>query len=311
MIALPEVEATELSPRESAFWDNVYERINPGQKPEWPKGGPRAWARTNADALDPILAGIIRGDDDMPWAHGLFGAQIVAGARTCDALFERLADGFKHRVADGGGGPEDNCARLSGVVKILAAHGDQRPVAIVNSLLRDGKCPNVAKEQLIAAAQQIGNEDTRRTLAELRNRESDKRVDRAAGLSERVIAARMRGERVCPNAEGELHDLCSRFLRATNERDRTQFVACFPDGFQDGFDEKRFEQILTDRDVPAAMTALELVLAGGPRFAVNEVELTAVLDANGEFRYKFVYEVDGWKVADFRRNLEGDPDEHK
>jgi len=309
-IAPSEIAASELTRREVVFWDDVYQIVNPGQKPVWPKGGPHAWARTNAEALDTIIAEIIRGNNEMPWTHGLLGARVTAGEKTRDALFDRLSKGFDNAVAGAGEITEADCAKLTGILRILVANGDQRPVPVVNTLLRDGKCDNKTKEQLLAAVRQIGNEDSQRTLAELRKRESDKRVDRSASLSEKVIAARIRGEKVSPDAQVELRDLCTRFLVAMNERNRDLFIASFPYGMKNGLDERDFEDLLHNEEAVAARNALERVLAAGSLFEVNEEDLTAVLKV-GEFQFDFIYEVDGWKIVNTRRAAADEPAERR
>lgn len=292
-----EIRASELTRRESDLWKSVYAQVNPGEEIIWPKGGPRVWARENADAVDSIIATIIRGVDEIPWTHGLIGARIVIGAQTHDALFERLnfetnkaAEGIERL-------PEEECAVLAGVLKLLAARGDSRPVGIANSLLRDSNCSSPSTEQIIVALQQIGNEQTLDLLQELPLRQRHSHIDRLCLLTEKLIDARMDNRDYFADAPAELRGVTAAWVAALENRDKDAFLKAMAHGAQVGVSGHDFlVELLRSPELPPMLAALK-TLAGRETFEIDRQKLEATLIVNDQYKFGYVLESDGWKAV--------------
>ena len=293
--------SSELSPREVAFWDKVHQIANPGTPVEWPKGGPRAWARDNSELLDPIVAVIIRGDGELPWFHALFAARIVAGVETRNALFDRLSQSFNDVIALDGGASKDEFARLTGIAKILATEVDQRTVRIINALLRDGRCDDAAKKQLIVAVRGIGNQGTRVALAQLSRQENTVAVERAAAFAEKLIDARVVGRDMLEHAEDELQSLTAAYLHALETKDPRAYTDLHAFGYRRIADKPQVAREVFDDPKMRDFVRLLGRIAGREVFDIDRKKFTASCTIGGRYKLMYVFELEGWRVAGLKR----------
>lgn len=290
------VIAKEFSRREMAFWETMYQTMSPGATIEWPKGGPHAWARTNADQLDPLIADVIESRTGLPWVHGLLGARVVAGIRTRDALSNRLDQVVTETNTAGASVAQDKCAQIAGIAKILAENFDDRPIAIINSLLRSGECDNASTVQLIEAARTVGNNESRNVLAGVRRRRLSEGTDRAAALAEKVLTARTAGRDILENADNDLREVTQAWVAALEAKDRDAYISVLPFDARAGLSKHDFDaELLGSPELPRILAALKGV-AGREAFEIDRDKLEASMIVDGRYKFLYIFEVDGWKI---------------
>jgi hypothetical protein len=131
-------------------------------------------------------------------------------------------------------------------------------------------------------------------------RQANEKIAREAELAEKVIEARLSGVQVSPNAQQELRDLVARLLNALDESDLQTFRACFPHGADKGIDAKDLHEFRTNTLQLAP--GLRAVVADRAVFQIEDDGLGARIELPGDWVFEAVYEADGWKIANVRRD---------
>ena len=179
-----------------------------------------------------------------------------------------------------------------GPLSILADAGDQRAVGPLNELVQSPACSYHVARKYLTSLRKIGNAESIEALRKMPLRRTHEGINRTAGLAEKCITARLKGARVSPNAEEELHALVKRLMQAVEEKNYEAFISLWPYGFKEAMDEGEAErEVFENKEITAMLELLGTKLPGS-RFELGEGGLEAVLLFGQNHRVECVLEID-------------------
>ncbi|MBU0719353.1 MAG: hypothetical protein KJ749_13990 [Planctomycetes bacterium] len=293
-----------MSPRKYNFFLKLYQELNSANAPvEDEFANPEQWAVEHESELEPIVVAILRGErEDIPWNYALsIAAPLMPTKAIRDEVYARMDSMFSQKLAANAPLDERNHGLLSSMAAVLAAGQDNRATQVLNRLLdRDEYDYHIGRKYLLAL-RRVGDASSLEPLGAMPLRKSNERIDRMAGLTEKIIEARIKGEVFPPEAAPEeLRVVTQRFLRAFEERDVHAYVSCFPWVFHNLFDAKTMQEFLEDEHGKAALAVIQPALDTNTPFEIDRKTLQAKLACDAGYVVEYIYEVDGWKIMNVK-----------
>ena len=124
----------------------------------------------------------------------------------------------------------------------------------------------------------------------------DLRLERETALARKILQARVSGRDALAGASDELLAVTRRWIAAVEAKDYDAYLAVQPFG-GGGIDKHDFfEELLPSAELPAILEAVKAVIDTAV-FEVDRDKLDASLVVDGRYKFDYVLEVDGWKIA--------------
>lgn len=287
-----------------AIWHDAYREIHQLEEDAHPDAlwvhDVAAWARRERVRLEPLVLQILRGErEGTPWTRALPIARAIPSRSICNVLFGRMQGIVQKISAEGGKAATVDHVQLVGIASVLSEGEDTRAVSVLNDLIQSLNCPERFATKYLVALRKVGDEESIKALQKMPLRKNDERVDRIAGLTEKVIKARLKGVSVSPNAEMELESLKEKLILAIEAKDYEAYVAVLPFGFEAVIDEEEvLAEIFENHKVLESIAALKN--ESRKPFDIQKDGLRAEQTFGDAHKLEFILEVDGWKIANFR-----------
>lgn len=310
------VLADQISRRQAEFQEALYQELHPGEVTTFFEfGGFHEWAKKEEKRLEPIVLEILRGErEGVPWSHAVsFVARDIPTKAICDEVFTRMESTLAEQRVDDAPLTDRAQGALIGLLSVLAEGDDTRAMQPLNELvqsIRASRYAHITGRKCLIALRRVGDKTSLEALREMPLRKTNERIDRAAGLTEKIIEARVQGKAFPPEtAPEELRAVAQRFLKACDAENLHAYAACFPWGFHEVFDHGDMQEFLRGEHGPGSLAAIRAALNANVAIEIDQEKLQAKLLCDDRYVMEFVYEVDGWKVMNVRplRTSRADP----
>jgi len=279
----------------------TFQELHDGSKPEWKAmKDVDTWFEQERDRIEEVALEWLRAaHDTVEWRRGLFLSRKILSAPVCEMVFESVRNELAHAAANGVPVGEEDHMALAGPIVVLASCGDTRALPALHQLLGDALCPRRLIEEYLGALRRIGSATSINVIREIAARKSDTMLDRAAALTENMLMARGAGRDILEDSQRELRAITRAWIEAVETKDIGAYLSVLPYAARSGVDDHDFRvELLGAPALPEMLEAAkQAAQAEDDAFRIDRDRLEASIVVHGGYRFLYVLEVDGWKIA--------------
>jgi len=195
----------------------------------------------------------------------------------------------------------NDAGALETIADIFADTEDTRIYPVLLKLIVVDGQPYEVLEHCVLALRRVGDARSLEPLRSFALRGRDAHFDRVCALTEVAINARASGRDLLANSNEELRSLTERYLHALETSDPKAYIEVHAFGFRRNADEAKIRRDVFDRPEMSEILQPMKRSAGRESFEINREKLEASLVVDGRYKLTYVFEVDGWKIAEIER----------
>lgn len=283
-----------------AVYREAFQRLHDEHPPEWTgMKDVNAWFELEKKRIEQLtLEWLGAAHDTVEWRRGLFLSHKLASVAVCGRVFESVQDELVQVAAPETHIRSESHVALAGPIVVLASCGDARVLPALHRLVADPLCLRPFVEEYLRALRSIGDAASVGVIQGLAVRKTDATLDRAAGLTEKVILAKVARRSILGDADEKLRTLTAAWIGAIETRNMQAYLNVLPFGARAGVDEYDFTvELLQSPELPDILEAARRAAkAQDGAFQVQGDRLEASIVVDDRYKFVYILEVDGWKI---------------